>query len=172
MRPAKPGSTAVVFAAVFVAWFALDRVTKEACDLVPVGTLIGQGIPGLFDFRLVHNTGAAWGILGDSTLLLGVFSCLVCLGIVFYLFGFRHARATLAETIPLAFVFAGGLGNAVDRLSYGYVIDFIEVTFMDFPVFNIADIGVTCGIIAFILAMMLQMKQADDVSQNKDIDDA
>ena len=159
MQPAKPGSTAVVFAAIFVGWFALDRVTKEAVDVVPPGTLIGQGIPGLFDFRLVHNTGAAWGILGDSTFLLGLFSCLVCAGIVFYLFGFRHARATLSETIPLAFVFAGGLGNAVDRLTYGYVIDFIETTFISFPVFNIADIGVTCGIIAFILAMLIQMKR-------------
>ena len=46
---------------------------------------------------------------------------------------------------------AGGLGNAYDRFFTGYVVDFINVTFMDFPVFNVADIGVTCGIVAFFV---------------------
>ena len=70
-------------------------------------------------------------------------------------------RPTAGELIPLSFVFAGGLGNAVDRLTLGYVVDFINATFIDFPVFNVADIGVTLGIIALVITVFFGMRDAD-----------
>ena len=56
--------------------------------------------------------------------------------------------------ISLALVFAGGLGNAIDRFEYGYVVDMISTIFIDFPVFNVADIGVTCGIVLFVISII------------------
>lgn len=49
---------------------------------------------------------------------------------------------------------AGGIGNCIDRLTTGYVVDFIRFTFVDFPVFNVADICVTCGVILFLVAII------------------
>ena len=154
-----PLATAAAFGIIALAWIALDRWTKVVADAHEVGEVFVPNVAGLFEFRLVHNTGAAWGMLGDSTMLLGAFSLIVCLAILWYVFGFRHARGSFAETIPLAFVFAGGVGNAVDRLSLGYVVDFIKTTFIEFPVFNVADIGVTCGIVVFMVVLFLQTRE-------------
>ena len=67
-------------------------------------------------------------------------------------------------------VVAGGIGNAIDRFTLGFVVDFIEPTFIDFPIFNIADIGVTCGIILFIVSLLIhertEAKRAARGSEN------
>ena len=159
IRTTSPWATAATFPVLALAWIGIDRASKLFADSHAVGEVFAENVLGLFDFRLVHNTGAAWGMFGGSTAVLGVFSIIVCLAVVWYVFGFRHARAPLRETVPLAFVFAGGVGNAVDRLSMGYVVDFIETTFIDFPVFNVADIGVTCGIVFFMLVLFFSMKE-------------
>ena len=56
---------------------------------------------------------------------------------------------------------AGGIGNALDRFTLGYVVDFIEPVFIDFPVFNVADIGVTCGFVLFLAGMLLSWHRGD-----------
>ena len=134
-------------------WLALDIATKRMVADGEVGQLLHEGIPGLLDFRLVHNTGAAWGILGDSTFALGVFAIAFCavLLVVAYL---RREQAGLFEVVGFGLVLAGGIGNAIDRFTNGYVVDFIEATFIDFPVFNVADIGVTCGFVIIIIAVL------------------
>ena len=58
-------------------------------------------------------------------------------------------------------VVAGGIGNAIDRFSQGYVVDFIDLAFMDFPVFNVADIGVTCGFVLFLVALVMEWRHED-----------
>ena len=60
---------------------------------------------------------------------------------------------------------AGGIGNALDRFTLGYVVDFIETTFIDFPVFNVADIGVTCGFVLFVLGLLLSFKASEAPSE-------
>ena len=106
----------------------------------------------------MHNTGAAWGMFGDSTFALGVVSVIVCIAVVlvflFYERAFGH-RATALETCALSLIAAGGIGNAIDRFVNGFVVDFIDLTFMDFPVFNIADIGVTCGFVLLVIGYLL-----------------
>lgn len=159
-RGMKPAATAVVFFLVAGLMVALDRATKEMFDTGNPGQVLVEDIAGLFEFRLVHNTGGAWGIFGGSPIPLGVFSVIVCLVIVWYVFGARHARTTFLETVALALVLAGGLGNAVDRFSQGYVVDFINCKFMTFPVFNVADICVTCGIVLFLIVLAFVLKPA------------
>ncbi len=145
---------ALAFAAVLVAWIAIDRVSKLAMDTVSVGTTLARNVLGLFDFTLVHNTGGAWGVFGGSTVPLGVFSLVVCAGLAVFLFAYLRDQATWLETISIALIAAGGLGNAWDRFAYGYVVDFFNCTFVDFPVFNVADIGVTCGIALLVIALI------------------
>jgi signal peptidase II len=145
---------AVVFGGVALAWLAFDYVTKRLCDTVPVGTQLWEGIPGFLDFRLVHNTGAAWGMFGDSTFALGVFAVVFCI-LLLVIAHMRRDKARMLEMAGYGLVLAGGIGNAIDRFTSGYVVDFIETTFISFPVFNIADIGVTCGFALIVICYFL-----------------
>lgn len=147
-----------VFAAVVLLWLAADIATKAVCNGYGLGEVIAGPFLGLVQFRLAHNTGAAWGMFGDSTFALGVMSLLVCAALAAYLVATAR-RANLAEVVGIALVVAGGLGNALDRFTLGYVVDFIDTTFIEFPTFNVADIGVTCGFVLFFVGMLWGMRR-------------
>lgn len=165
LKAPSKGKTTAVFIAIAAVWYIFDRVVKTYIDAAGFpGQVVVPDMGGLFMLQIVHNTGAAWGMLGDSTMLLGIFSLIVCAAIAWYIFGMRKGQGPMGQTVALAFVFAGGLGNAIDRLTLGYVVDFINCTFIDFPVFNIADIGVTCGIALFLIMILTEdhADRADD----------
>lgn len=164
------GRNAAIFVPLAVTWFALDMATKAYFNTFPVGTVTGGPFLGLFQFRLAHNTGAAWGMFGDSTFALGVMSLLVCAALAAYLFLVAR-RASVLEVVGVALVFAGGLGNAVDRFTLGYVVDFIDTTFISFPTFNVADIGVTCGFVLFFVGMLYSMRSSDAGAPSADADE-
>lgn len=148
---------AVAFLLIVVLWVLADQLTKSLfVGMQPDGILAGPFM-GLIDIRLVHNTGGAWGIFSDSTFGLGIFSLIVCLAIAAFFFATIKQTSGL-QTIAFALIVAGGIGNAIDRFMQGYVIDFIEFSFFDFPVFNVADIGVTCGFALLIISMLVMMR--------------
>lgn len=149
---------AIIFGAIALVWLVFDQLTKLHFNSLELGQVAGGPYLGLFQFRLVHNTGAAWGMFSDSTFALGVVSLLVCLLLAVYLF-VLCPRASVAQTVGLALVFSGGVGNAIDRFAQAYVVDFIDLTFMSFPVFNIADIGVTCGFVLFFISLLWEWRQ-------------
>lgn len=153
---------AAIFVPVAVLWLLLDIATKAYFNSFQVGDVVAGPFLGLFQFRLVHNTGAAWGMFGDSTFALGVMSGVVCAALLVYLFLVAR-RASVLEVVGVALIFAGGMGNAIDRFNLGYVVDFIDTTFISFPTFNVADIGVTCGFVIFFAGMLLTMRQTDAV---------
>ena len=151
---------AVVLAAVAVVWFALDQALKRLLDgAYATGEHIAGPFAGIVQFTLVHNTGMAWGLLSDSTLALGVFSLAVCAVVAAIVIG-ASPNANLVLVLGGALVVAGGLGNALDRFALGYVVDFIDPVFIDFPVFNVADIGVTCGCVLFIAGFLIDDRRA------------
>jgi signal peptidase II len=126
---------------------AVDQIIKYFVerDLQPVGKL--SFIEGFIGWSYVRNTGAAFGSFSNSTNLLSVFTAVIILvGIVVILSGKLKNKV---YQICAVMIVSGGLGNLVDRVFRGYVTDYIEVQFVDFAVFNFADILVTCG--AFIL---------------------
>lgn len=149
-----------VFFAVLVGWVLLDIATKNAFDRYSIGEQIAGPFLGLFQLKLVHNTGMAWGMLSDSTFLLGVMSVVVCLVLTAYFFVVA-GEAPGVQALGMALVVAGGIGNALDRFSQGYVVDFIDLAFMDFPVFNVADIGVTCGFVLFLAAVVYSWRKEE-----------
>ncbi len=155
------GRVLAAIAVIAAVWVVLDQVTKAYFNSFDVGAVVGGPFAGLIQFRLVHNTGMAWGLFGDSTLALGVMSVAVCCFFAAYAF-ICAPRLNWAEAIGLALVIAGGIGNACDRFALGYVVDFIETAFMDFPVFNVADIGVTCGFVLFLIGLFVSMSRDGD----------
>jgi signal peptidase II len=127
---------------------AADRLTKLwVVSAAEVGETIA-GIP-LFDFTYIQNKGAAFSMMSGRLGILSFVSLAVCAAVIAFFIIKRPKNRLLCAS--LALIFAGGLGNAWDRLVYGYVVDFIETTFIDFPVFNIADIAITTGAALLII---------------------
>ena len=105
---------------------------------------------------MVHNKGVAWGAFAGNIPIIAIATSLMCIGIaVFSLYWAR--RSSAPEMIGLGLLFAGGIGNLYDRIVQGYVVDFITPLFIDFPTFNIADIGVTCGIALLAICWIVQI---------------
>jgi len=150
-----------LFVLIVPLWLIFDRLTKGYfSNNYELGEIISDPIMGLFRFHLAHNTGAAWGIFSDSTFALAVVSTIVCV-LVFGFFLFSSKTLSIAESIGLALILSGGIGNAIDRFTNGYVVDFIEFTFIDFPIFNIADMGVVCGFILLLLGLIVSFTRND-----------
>ncbi len=147
---------ACILVIVCAIWLALDIATKRFFNSFEVGQAVGEPFFGIFRFVLVHNTGGAWGIFGNMTAALGILAVLICALLLVYLFVISP-RSSFGTTFGLALVIAGGIGNTIDRFTLGYVVDFIKPVFIDFPVFNIADTGVTCGIIIFIISLIFEV---------------
>jgi signal peptidase II len=130
---------------------AIDQLTKY---IVKTNMTLGQSIPesGLFHFTYVQNTGAAFSIFRDHTYLLSIFSIIGIILLLFIVF-YMSTRFDFLRTIParlsLGLIMGGTVGNLIDRLSYGYVIDFLDVDF--FATFNVADAGISVG--AVLLAI-------------------
>lgn len=133
--------------AVIAALVGIDQLTKYAA----VSTVKVDGpkdfLFGLFQFRYVENTGAAFSSFSNNTTLLTVVT-LVILSACLILLLSRKIKPLFAN-VCLLLVVAGGIGNVIDRIVHGYVVDFIEPLFIDFAVFNFADCCITVG--AFML---------------------
>ncbi len=150
----------LLFGACVLVWFLLDRITKIAVEHLLVTPGRGEvRIDHLVRFDLVHNTGAAWGSFSHATDFIAVFTSILCVVILLFAL-FEMKQASWVEMVALALIFAGGIGNLFDRVVYGYVIDMITPLFVSFPTFNVADIGVTCGVILFVGVVIAQLVTA------------
>ncbi len=127
----------------------LDQVSK-AWVLTILGTREGAERHVLGDLvylRLVHNTGAAFGMLPNASLLFGVAAVAVIVGILMY--SRRLAGAARIVRVALGLELGGALGNLVDRVRYGYVVDFIDVRVWPY-VFNVSDSAITIGVVLLL----------------------
>lgn len=140
-----------LFMALFVLGVtAADQISKVlVVQNIPLYSQV-EVIPGLVHLTYVRNTGAAFSLFqGMQWLFLVVFLALTVA--IIWEFSKKRLPFTTLERWCIAAIYAGGLGNMIDRLRLGYVIDMIEVEFISFPVFNVADCFVTCGCILLIL---------------------
>ena len=132
-----------VLAAVLV---AVDQLVKYLVSAnIPIGGSV-PFLPYIIDLTYVQNTGCAFSLLEDHTWLLTIVSAVmsVALAVALAKGFFRHPLGK----ITLALLLAGAVGNLIDRAFYGYVIDMFRTLFMEFAVFNVADICVVVGGIA------------------------
>lgn len=131
------------FLVVFIA-LAADLYTKH---LTLRYLQVGEFIPmGIFDIRHVHNTGAAFGMLAKSNVLFVSVAVVVLVGLLVNLPRIR--RAETLTVVALGLIAGGTLGNLIDRLRFGYVVDFID--FRWWPVFNVADSCICVGVAILI----------------------
>ena len=109
-------------------------------------------LPGLIRFYHTRNTGAAFSMFSDNRWVFMVFSVIAMIIMTYLLVKF-HGRHWLLS-VSLAAVLGGGIGNMIDRVLSGYVVDFLDFQFMKFAVFNVADIFVTCGSVALAVYIL------------------
>ena len=127
----------------------IDRATKlYVIGNCALGEKFGE-LPFVADFVYVQNTGAAFSIFSNNTMLLTAVSVLFLFAIILYKIIKKPQH--FMENLAVVLFLAGGLGNAIDRAMYKFVVDFIDLKWFDFPVFNIADIAVVAGAVAAIL---------------------
>ena len=115
-------------------------------------------IPGLLQLTYVQNTGAAFSSFQGQQWLFAVMF-VIFTGVILWEFFKKPMPFTKLERWCIASVYAGGLGNMIDRVRLGYVVDMIETTFMEFPVFNVADCFITCGCILLMAHLFLFNKE-------------
>ncbi len=115
----------------------------------------------VLSLRLIYNTGASFGIFQGKTLALTIFSIVGMLAIAGFYFWLPKVKKMRAMRLTLTMIVAGGVGNIIDRIRMGKVTDMISFDLINFPVFNVADIGVTCGAIIMCALWIFYYKDED-----------
>lgn len=135
----------------------LDQLTKW---LVATYMNIGDSIPiikGVVSITSSRNTGAAFGILQGQMWLFYVITVVVVIGVIIYLQKQGRKQALLG--VALALVLAGAIGNFIDRIIRGEVVDFIYFRIIDFPIFNAADSALTIGVVLIFIQTLFEGKK-------------
>ncbi len=147
----------------------LDQITKVIAlnELKPI--VSHPFIEGLIEFRFTTNPGIAFGMLGGQGWLFIPISSIAIILVVFLLIYYRKKLSPLLS-IAMAMIAGGGIGNQIDRIFRGEVVDFLNFQFIDFPIFNVADCFVTVGcVLAGIAVIFLDRWILFDDKDNKKI---
>ena len=126
-------------------YFALTRLSENSVPL----------IPDIFHLTLVRNTGVAFGFMNEHASLL--FAVITVSLVFLFVFANRAHQANLPERWALSLIVGGAIGNWIDRLRFGAVIDFLD--FRIWPVFNIADTAITIGVFIYLLSLFRSEKK-------------
>ena len=133
---------------------AMDQVTKSWA----VNTLMEKGsmpfINGLLGFRYAENTGAAFSILRDKQLLLILMTSVIIMGLIGFMVKAIRMDEHVVVKLSYMLIVSGAIGNLIDRVRLNFVIDFMEFKFIQFPIFNIADVCVVTGVSLLIIATL------------------
>ena len=137
---------------------AADQFTKY---LTVANLSLGEHaafLPGLLRFTYVRNYGAAFSSFQNQQWLFALIF-VVFTGLVIWEYRKKAMPFSTSERWCIAAIYGGGLGNMIDRVRLGFVVDMIETEFMRFPVFNVADCFITCGCIALMVSLILINKE-------------
>jgi len=154
----------VLFVVSAIILVLLDQYTKYIAltSLKPIKNM--TFIEGFMDFTFVENRGAAFGMLSGARWFFIIVSIAVSIGIIYYVakklpkVGCEYK----ALKFSLLLILAGAWGNVYDRIFRGYVVDFFEFTFFEWPVFNVADIYVVCGAILMSVVVLFFIKDEEE----------
>lgn len=148
----------IIYPLIIAAVIAADQITKY---MVRSTMMPGDSINIIGDwFRIyyVRNTGTAFSMFSGNKMITIVLTSVLIIACLIFII--KEARdGSRVTAILLSFIFAGGLSNLIDRLVLGYVTDMISC--WSFAVFNVADIGVTCGCILLVIYLLLTMKSEE-----------
>ncbi|MCO6017814.1 MULTISPECIES: signal peptidase II [Carnobacterium] len=134
----------------------VDQVTKylvvQNIELYQVKAFL----PGVLSWMYIQNTGAAWSILEGQMWFFYVITTVVIIGVLYIMQ--KYAKESRLFSMGLALILAGALGNFIDRIRLGYVVDMVRIELIDFPIFNVADMSLSIGVALIIVYVLLDEK--------------
>ncbi|PHX68364.1 MAG: signal peptidase II [Cyanobium sp. Baikal-G2] len=130
----------------------LDQLSKAlAVANLPVGSS-SAFLPGLLSLQLVRNSGAAFSLFSGNPQLLGLVSLLVSIAVAVWIQ--KQGQITLTRSLGVGLLLGGALGNGLDRWRLGYVVDFLALVPVSFPVFNLADVAINLAVLCFAIELL------------------
>ena len=152
----------------FLVWFIgiiLLIVADQAAKYWAVSKLKGTSgmtiIPGVLELQYLENRGMAFGMLQGRQMLFLVLCTFFCIALLWLFYKIPKTGYYLPLILTGGILAGGALGNFIDRAFRGFVVDFIYITLIDFPVFNVADIYVVCGGILLAILVLFYYKDED-----------
>ncbi|MCR4655428.1 MAG: signal peptidase II [Lachnospiraceae bacterium] len=141
----------------------IDLLTKKAAEANLMDKPAFELIPGILELYYLPggNTGAAWGLLSGHQVFFIIVSVVVVLCILFLIIRLPDGDKYTDLRVLLVFIAAGGIGNMIDRLTLNSVRDFIYIKAINFPIFNVADMYVSCSIVILMLLLIFKYKDED-----------
>lgn len=142
----------------------IDQIVKIIVDNVLAFNDLKPIIPNFFYLTKVYNDGAAWSLLSGSTVILIVIAIIALLFLLYYQKSFQSNKRNI---LAFALIYGGLVGNLLDRLVYGYVIDYFKLLLgsYNFPVFNLADMAIVLGVVLIIYAVIKGEDKNEDSSR-------
>ena len=173
MKLTKKLTNLLILIGIILGGIGIDQLTKI---LVSKNMALHQSIsviPKTFNITYIQNRGAAFGMLANHRWVFMIISSVAIIGMCVYLF--RFCSESMLFKIGLALIISGGIGNMIDRIFLGYVVDMIEATFIEtlfdwsFAIFNVADsfVCVGAGIVILCLILDIIKESKKEVSQNE-----
>lgn len=135
----------------------LDQIVK---NWIVTSLDLHQSMPGvthLFDFYHIRNEGASWGMLAGQRWLFILLTLAVVVYIIHLLI--KHQRERKLFYVAYGLLLGGAVGNLIDRIRLGYVIDMFHLQFMEFPIFNVADVALTLGVVCLLGVLFLEKEK-------------
>ncbi|OFN53967.1 MULTISPECIES: signal peptidase II [unclassified Streptococcus] len=147
---------------VIVALIALDQWVKfEIVKNIQLGE-VKPFLPKILSLTYLRNTGAAFSILENQQWLFAVITLVVIGAAIWYLS--KHIKGSVWLLSSLSLIIAGGIGNFIDRMRQGFVVDMFQLDFVNFAIFNVADSYLTIGVLVLIVMML---KEEDNASKGR-----
>lgn len=147
---------------VIVALIALDQWVKfEIVKNIQLGE-VKPFIPKILSLTYLRNTGAAFSILENQQWLFAVITLVVIGAAIWYLS--KHIKGSVWLLSALSLIIAGGIGNFIDRMRQGFVVDMFQLDFINFAIFNVADSYLTIGVMVLVVMML---KEEDNASKGR-----
>lgn len=158
----------ILYLLISLGTIAVDQLVKHwaAVSLQPVSSI--PVIKDVFHLTYCQNTGVAFGMFKDS-LWLVVILTVFAVGALIYLI-YSNYFPTKMSKMAVAFILGGAIGNFIDRLRLGFVVDLFDFRLINFPVFNVADIAITCGVLLLIIYLLTTKDDIEKVMEQNAVD--
>ena len=154
----KRGIISIILAAVLLVF---DQFTKKLAVKKLMEKPAFVLIEGVLELDYLENRGVAFGMLQGQRWPILIFGGVLMIALFWLIFKLPEGKKYGILHIILTCIIAGGIGNMIDRLVYGYVIDFISFVLINYPIFNVADCYVVCATIALFVMLIFYMKDED-----------
>jgi len=157
-----------IFVPIFAVLLVLDLVSKYLININLAEGESASFLPGFIKLTNVHNNGAAWNSFAGNQVFLIIISCVFLLS--FGYFYYQEMKNGVLFHIASSLIVVGAFGNLIDRLAFGYVRDMLHFEFwLDFPVFNVADMCICIGVPLLILFYIIKIVKEKRKKNEKDV---